>query len=252
MLITVVEEAYASALNMLRDQELLQEATRMGSPILRLYSWDTPTISLGKMQKADLLDKKALVCDGITVVTRPTGGRAVLHKGDFTYSLMIPSSYEALFGCTVQKTYAIVAQALQQSLMELGVCCSFSKREKSRLEMRAEAKSPCFVSPTKNELLVEGRKLIGSAQLRTKDGVIQHGSMPITDEAILLPLYENISSELRQSRCEELREKAIWMEKVVMQKYSFQDLAQAFIKGFSKALKMKSVALSVVSSPEAL
>ncbi len=236
MLITHIEECHESTHNMSRDLEMLSIANEKCAPVLRLYSWSEPTISLGKLQKADnILDLERVKADNIVVINRPTGGRAVLHKGDFTYSFCIPLSLQSQFGKNVSQTYASVAQALAFALEELGVETSLSKREVSRAELKSEFKKPCFISPTRNELLVRGRKLIGSAQLRHKNGVIQHGSMPLNTDFSTLPIYERCSQKERLWRIEQLQKQSISFGECANSLFSFDRISQAFIRGFSNA-----------------
>lgn len=237
MIITVIEESYPSAFNMARDLSLLTRANDEGVIILRLYSWAEPTISLGRLQRADeVLDMASVEADGITVVHRPTGGRAVLHKGDFTYALMVPQVLQSSLGSGVAETYRMVATALQESLNALGVETSLSKREQMGRELRLQGKEPCFIAPTKNEILVNERKLIGSAQVRRKEGVIQHGSMPVSKAYRNLPHYERCSFETQERRKRLLAQHAISLSECIDKSYSFPEICTAFDIGFKKML----------------
>lgn len=243
MLITVVEQEYAAEKNMARDLEILALANDRHCPVLRLYSWDHPTITLGRLQKVEqVLNLPLLKRDGVTYVHRPTGGRAVLHSGDFTYSLAIPQALESAFGSSVQETYGTIARCLLNALQRLGVDCVLSQRERSGAELRSEAKSPCFLSPTKSELLLNGKKLIGSAQVRQKEGIIQHGSMPLSTAFRELPNYELCSDDVRKKRIMVLHEKATCLYENGFD-VSFDEVSLAFIGGFADQLQRKAVAL---------
>lgn len=249
MLITVVEEAYSAIDNMNRDMEMLEIAQEYGAPVLRLYSWSVPTITLGKLQKAsDIIDLKKTEAAGVVVLNRPTGGRAVLHEGDFTYSLSIPDVRSDLLGKSVSQTYESIAGALRLSLKNIGIDTELSKREVDRESLRGDFKKPCFISPTKNELLVCGRKLIGSAQLRHKMGVIQHGSMPLTKEFINLPDFELCNQEERAWRKKLLENESISLFECTEEKKSFEDISAAFIKGFADHFSLNALALPDLSN----
>lgn len=220
-----------------RDLALLRQSNADGCPILRLYSWSVPTISLGRLQVAEeVLEMERVREHGIVVVQRPTGGRGVLHWGDFTYSFIVPSSLQETLGSSVSEVYLALAVALQESLRILGVETMLSTEATSRQEVRSMRKQPCFITPTKSELLVGKKKLIGSAQLRQKEGVIQHGSMPISNEYQRLPEYERCSPSIRQKRIQLLQEHATGLAASSTKHLSFTEISDAFIAGFESML----------------
>ncbi len=240
---TLIEPSYPSSQNMVRDIELLLKSQTLQTPILRIYSWKTPTISIGKMQKAEnILNLAKIPEEDITVVQRPTGGRAVLHKNDLTYSFFIPSQ-SSQFGKSLTETYAILAQALQTSLQLLNMQTNFAQKRLEPQEIIRNHKLPCFISPNRNEILFQGKKLIGSAQLRRKEGIMQHGSLPIDNSFIELPLYELIETEKQQQEIR-LLEEASTSVHAYNRAITFSQIAEAFIEGFSKSLGLSHLSLS--------
>jgi len=172
----------AAAWNMSVDEALLLEAGSAG-PVLRVYTWRAPALSLGYRQAApDWLER----CDelGVEVVRRVTGGGAVLHARDLTYAVIAPIHTRGLPD-DLAGSYLWIRARLLEGLHAAG----FPARA-----ARARADAPrldlCFAGATGNEIELEGRKLIGSAQRRTPFGFLQHGSIRIADDT---PLYRALT-----------------------------------------------------------
>jgi lipoate-protein ligase A len=148
-----------------------------GSPTLRLYGWDPPTLSLGSRQPAEgAHDPRYLRSEGIALVRRPTGGRAVLHEYERTYAVA-GSSRKGFFPAGVTDTYRCIAEALLAGLRGLGVPAVM---EGERSEHSAPAgPAPCFDRPSDYEITVSNLKLVGSAQVRRGGAFVQHGSILI-------------------------------------------------------------------------
>ncbi len=148
------------------DEGLLDEVVRSGSACLRLYRWDPPTLSVGRNQSIE-----GLARDGIALVRRPTGGQAVWHEHEVTYAVAAPI---ALFG-SLRDAYCAIHSRLASALQSLGVDAVLAPhRPTVRLSDRPTS---CFAVPTGGEILVNGRKLVGSAQVRRGDAFLQHGSI---------------------------------------------------------------------------
>src|SRR5437016_3277171 len=167
--------------NMAIDAALLDEVDRGRETrtILRLYQWLRPTMSLGRNQRI----KKAIDVDycnanGIDIVYRPTGGRAVLHDDELTYAVI--SNDSSCFGDTIYGNYKRVSEALCLGYQNLGIPAVLAPDTRKPDEWGNEGDPPCFVSPSRYELMVNGRKVVGSAQRRVRNSFLQHGSMPIT------------------------------------------------------------------------
>ncbi len=169
------------ATNMAVDEAILEGVDRGSSPpTLRVYAWEPPTVSIGHSQTASVeLDWEACAGRGFGVVRRPTGGRAVLHAGELTYSV-VGRSGEPPLGGTIAESYQAIANGLLLGLEELGVCAELAVVS-TAARGRGEVAPPCFASAGRFEIVVTGRKLIGSAQRRSGAAVLQHGSL-LTDE----------------------------------------------------------------------
>lgn len=155
--------AGGGAWNMAVDEAIL-EAHRLGlvPPTLRVYRWATPTLSIGYAQR---WEQPAV--PGVDVVRRPTGGRAVLHAGDFTYAIVTSGLPES-----VKASYEVLAQGLARAISRLGLETQLAPG------VLGAGRSPdCFQASTQADLQAAGRKLIGSAQTRRAGAVLQHGSL---------------------------------------------------------------------------
>ena len=158
------------------DELLLERAEREGgAPVLRLYSFDPPAITIGAHQDPiEILDVARVHSDGIDCVRRITGGRALLHEGELTYCLVAPTG-AAGFGRGRAETFMRISGALRAALRSLGAGAEVSRgRETPRPHGAAP---PCLSSVTRAELTVGGKKIAGSAQRRTAAAVLQHGSI---------------------------------------------------------------------------
>src|SRR5919106_4500822 len=167
--------------NMAVDEALLEVyAASGGSPTLRFYGWLPPALSLGYGQQIEAdVNLERCRALGIDVVRRLTGGRAVLHHHEVTYSVIIRED-DPLAAMGVLASYLTVSRALIRGLSHLGIAAAL-------IPLRRPAPAPaqgispvCFVSPSSYEVAVGGRKIIGSAQRRSKGVIMQHGSLPIS------------------------------------------------------------------------
>lgn len=157
------------------DEAILETvAAGKSPPTLRFYTWTPPAVSVGYFQDSFTdIDISACRKMGIDVVRRLTGGRAVLHDKELTYSLTCPEG-DPLFPANILDTYKRISSCLVKGLDSLGLDASLVPSVKRRVE---KSPSACFVSPSHYEITVSGNKLIGSAQRRGEGAFIQHGSI---------------------------------------------------------------------------
>ena len=170
----------AGAENMALDEALLRRARATGEAVFRVYGWATPTLSLGRNQPArGEYDTAELARRGVGIVRRLTGGRAVLHAREVTYSVTAPVG----LGATLGAAYGRINELLVTGLRALG-----APAEIAAVTAPAPRPSlaPCFEEPTAGELVLGGRKLVGSAQYREDDALLQHGSILVDDDQPLV------------------------------------------------------------------
>lgn len=172
-----------AAAQMATDAAMLDLAAE-GACILRLYQWERDTVSLGANEAANAhWDQAALARDGVPVVRRPTGGRAVWHAADdLTYAWSGPVA--AVGG--VREGYALLHRILAEAIASLGAAPVLASRPAS---LPGLAPGACFDVPVGGEVLVDGRKAIGSAQLVRQEALLQHGAIARTDRGEALARY---------------------------------------------------------------
>jgi lipoyl(octanoyl) transferase len=163
------------------DEALMERARQTGEWLLRVYSWRTPTISLGRNQTArGRYDLQRMRERGVDVVRRPTGGRAILHAREITYSVTAPVDDAG----SLRASYDRINRLLTVALSFLGVDAVAVAAAGHRHPMPGMA--PCFDEPSAGELTVGGRKLAGSAQWRHEGALLQHGSILVDDDQTAL------------------------------------------------------------------
>lgn len=171
------------AWNMAVDEALAGSVADGGAPVLRFYRWEPACLSLGRNQPArGRYDLEALDAAGIEVVRRPTGGRAVLHRRELTYSVAAP---EGLLG-GLREAYLAINRALVAGLRRLGVD---ARLQPAGGRAPVPSLAPCFAEPVEGEVAAGGRKLLGSAQRRLGHVVLQHGSLPLHDDQSLVAAF---------------------------------------------------------------
>src|SRR5881398_2718711 len=164
------------AWNMAVDEVLLEGVAAGSSPpTLRFYAWTPACLSLGYFQPFSVVNVEGCRGLGIDIVRRPTGGRAILHDRELTYSVALPAAVLGQDGGVLPSYYRL-SLALQDGLRRLGVPATLAPESAGS----SAAHGPvCFDRPSAHEILLHGRKLVGSAQMRRGGGLLQHGSILI-------------------------------------------------------------------------
>lgn len=207
-------------------------------PTLRLYAWDPPCLSLGYSQPFSDVDLTRLGSRGWDVVRRPTGGRAILHTDELTYSVIGPKSDPRLEG-SLMDSYRRLSGALFTALDKLGLPVEVH----SGKNPLAHHQPVCFENPSDFEITVNGKKIIGSAQARKKVGILQHGSLPLAGDltritdALVYP-----SDDIRSQAGQTLLEKADTVYGILGKEISWERAAAAFQEAFSEVLHLDLVA----------
>jgi len=229
----------AGAWNMAVDEAIL-EATGRGEilPTLRLYAWEPPCLSLGQAQPFADVDVARLRMRGWQVVRRATGGRAILHTDELTYSVIAPSDEPRVSG-TVLESYSRLAQALLSAVHALGLPVEI-KEDVERASSQASANPVCFEVPSTYEITVNGKKLIGSAQARRKEGVLQHGSLPLKgDLARICQVLAFPDESARETAIQRLLARATTLATELGRDTAWEDAAQVFIRAFEARLGLR-------------
>lgn len=166
----------SGAENMALDEALMGRARETGEWVLRVYSWSRPTMSFGRNQSArGGYDIERIRDRGLDVVRRPTGGRAILHHREITYSVTAPLAGAG----DLRESYARISRLLVSALNAMGVGAQVAGAVR---RAATPGLAPCFDEPSAGELTVGGRKLAGSAQWRVDGALLQHGSILVEDD----------------------------------------------------------------------
>ena len=169
-----------------------QRAFGEGSCLWRFYAWSPPAVSLGRTQNPADIDRERCRADGVDVVVRPTGGRAVFHADELTYSFFATTTLPN------EVIYQMVHETILRALSSVGVAAEFCRSQPDFKARYATAESvSCFTASARYELQVDGRKIVGSAQRRNGNVLLQHGSLPLSARHRQLSRYiANDSREL--------------------------------------------------------
>jgi len=189
--------------NMAADEYLFSLLPEAPATFLRFYAWERPTVSLGCSQDAKLVvDAEFCRRNGVDIVRRITGGKMVLHAREVTYGLA--SSDAEQFGDTVRESYRLISDALAVGLGTLGLRAGLAGAPP---EEYARGALPCFSHPGRDELQVDGKKILGSAQKRRGGIFLQHGSLPLEHDKNLLRSVARLpesETEIRMTSLSEL------------------------------------------------
>lgn len=221
----------SAALNMAIDEAILTFHLRGETPpTLRAFTWDRPAISLGRFQdvEREILTEEC-AARGVDLVRRPTGGRAVMHADEFTYSVTISTAYGVPSG--VVAAYSWLAQGIIAALEEFGISSVVSTNRVSKQQTAA-----CFAFSTQADLTSNGRKLVGSAQVWKEETVLQQGTIPLEGRGLLLfSLLKYPSEEARLAALAAYQEATASVRTYAPQA-TMKAVGAAFARGFSAAL----------------
>lgn len=216
--------------NMAVDEAILTSVINGDSlPTLRFYGWNPPCLSLGYGQSLSDADMTRLNFFGWDLVRRATGGKAILHTDELTYSLCLPQHHPLAEG-TIVDSYRRISTGLMAGLNVLGAHLQADKRADDA-NMNGAV---CFETPSHYEITSpDGRKLVGSAQLRRRGGVLQHGTLPLTGDLTRIcdALYFE-DDEARQIAKQKVVKRAITLENALGRFVSWDDAAHTIVEGF--------------------
>jgi lipoyl(octanoyl) transferase len=224
------------AWNMAIDEAIMDTvAAGDAPPTLRFYAWEPPCLSLGKRQPLDGIDLARCRADSIDVVRRATGGFAILHTDELTYSITTQPTDPRADGAILD-AYRKLSQGLLAGLQLLGTTPRMNPVVPGGVH---NASAACFEMPSAYEIVVGHQKLIGSAQARPAGRVLQHGSLPLTgDIARLVPYLAYEREEDRVALANHLRERATTISDALGRTVSYDEAAEAMARGFGDALNL--------------
>ncbi len=206
--------------------------------IFRLYRWEPYCISLGANQKESIIDYGLTRKDGIDVVKRPTGGRAILHSEELTYSVIYPVSHDL----SAKELYADINSALKKGLEKFNKKLSKVELEKDQPDFQEIYKENqgeiCFAASAKSELKYNGKKLAGSAQRKFNNSILQHGSILCGGFHSSIINYLKIPEEEKQIIKSELEEKTIDLFSILNEDINYENLSESLTAGFQESFNI--------------
>lgn len=232
-------EPRTGAWNMALDEAIVDSVAAGESlPTLRFYQWDPPSLSLGKRQLLDDVDFARCQEAGVDVVRRATGGFAILHTDELTYSIAVKPNDPRAEGAVLD-AYRRLSQGLLAGLRLLDVPAQMNPAVPGGVHNTSAA---CFEVPSAYEIVLGERKLIGSAQTRSGGRVLQHGSLPLHgDIARVVECLRFGREDARQSLAVHLRERAATLDAVLGRSVEYEEAAEAMARGFAQALRLNLV-----------
>jgi lipoate-protein ligase A len=221
-------------------------------PTLRLYAWRPPAVSLGRFQELDeRIDLEAIRVRGYDLVRRPTGGRAILHSHEITYSVVVRET-DIRDGHALMTSYQEISRGIEAGLGLLGVQAVMGGLAQRKGEQRQPLPTICFAKAARCDLVAGGRKIVGSAQTRSRGTILQHGSIPLTiDLDDLLAVLPGVRGEDTGCRREKLRQAACGVAELVGRPVTRDEAAAAICLGFQATLGVELVERDLTPKEEA-
>ncbi|EGQ4156860.1 biotin/lipoate A/B protein ligase family protein [Staphylococcus pseudintermedius] len=242
--------------NMALDEALLNFVSRGEiDPVVRFYTWNPPTLSIGYFQRLSKeIDIEKVKEKGYGLVRRQTGGRGVLHDKELTYSVIVPEAHPDM-PQTVTEAYRVISGGLLEGFKSLGFDAHFAvpRSKEEREKLKQPRSSVCFDAPSWYELVVEGKKIAGSAQTRQKGVILQHGSiLQDVDIDDLFDMFIFKNERLKAKMKEAFVEKAVAINDLSNETITLTQMEVAFKEGFKKALdiEFKTLELTVAQQDE--
>ncbi|MDY7223365.1 biotin/lipoate A/B protein ligase family protein [Halalkalibacterium halodurans] len=243
------------AYNMALDEALLNwHSEGLIPPTIRFYGWNPPTLSIGYFQKVQKeINMEMVEKHQLGFVRRPTGGRGVLHDKELTYSVIVTEEHPDM-PASVTEAYRIISQGILEGFRDLGLDAYFAvpKTEEEKNALKNPRSAVCFDAPSWYELVVEGRKVAGSAQTRQKGVILQHGSIVLDiDEDKLFDLFNYPSERVRERMQRNFKNKAVPINELRDVPLSMEEVKKAFKDGFEKGLSIKLEPYTLTDAEEA-
>lgn len=238
--------------NMALDEALLEwHSEGKIPPTIRFYGWNPATLSIGYFQKVEREINMDSVNDhGLGFVRRPTGGRGVLHEHELTYSVIVSENYPGM-PKTVTEAYRVISEGILKGFHHLGLEAYFAvpRTNEEKESLKNPRSAVCFDAPSWYELVVEGRKVAGSAQTRQKGVILQHGSILLDlDEDKLFSLFKYQNDRVKERMQKAFKSKAVAINDICPRRITLAEAKEAFQNGFAEGLNIDLVPYDLTSN----
>ena len=258
----LIRDSYHNGFMNMAIDEAIMIAHRGGlvPPTIRFYQWSPPAVSLGYFQDLEKeIDIAACHNLGIDIVRRPTGGKAVLHDKELTYSFIIRENH-SIVNDSILETYKKISGGIIRGLSYLGIKSELvplrgklennllGRSDKTRIH-HLDFKSICFSIPSQYEVQVKGKKIVGSAQVRKRGVVLQHGSLLIKlEKDKLFPIFNFPSVQIKDRL--KFKFNATSLEEILKRKINFSELSEILPQGFEEEFGVRLVESKLTSQEE--
>lgn len=239
----------SAAYNMAVDEALLDWHSKGNiPPVVRFYGWEPAALSIGYFQKAEKeVNFEELQKHGLGFVRRPTGGRGVLHEHELTYSVIVSENHPEM-PAGVTEAYRVISEGVLQGFRALGLQAEFAvpRTEEEKVSLKNPRSSVCFDAPSWYELVVEGRKVAGSAQTRQKGVILQHGSILLDiDEDKLFSLFHYPNDRVKERMKSAFKSKAVAINDLRAEPVTLDQARVSFKQGFEQGLNIELAPLQL-------
>lgn len=227
-----------AATNMAIDEALLHFHSKKAiPPTIRFYGWERPSLTVGHFQNVEKTINFAGIkkhrCD---FVRRLTGGNAVLHDNELTYSIIVSEAHPKI-PQSINEAYFVLGQGILQGYLHLGIHAEFALPDFKQRDRSAV----CFETPAIYELIVDGKKVTGNAQTRKQGVLLQHGSIPLKfDVDMLFDLFAFSSEQVRERQKAKFLQRAIAINDITGKTHTFTEVKEAFRAGFEVGLNIRT------------
>lgn len=247
-------KASSPSYNMALDESLLDwHSAGKIPPTIRFYGWNPATLSIGYFQNVHKeINMEAVRKHGLGFVRRPTGGRGVLHEHELTYSVIVSEDHPQM-PASVTESYRVISEGLLKGFQNLGLDAYFSipRSDDEKAALNNPRSAVCFDAPSWYELVVEGKKVAGSAQTRQKGVILQHGSILLDlDEDKLFSLFYYPNERVKERMQRAFKNKAVAINAIANRHVQIDEAKEAFKKGFEKGLGIKLESYSLSDTEE--
>ena len=252
----VVTPPMSPEMNMAIDEAILTlHSQEKVPPTVRFYTRNPATLSIGysqTMEKEINIDEVKRL--GLGLVRRPTGGRAVLHDAELTYSVIVSEDHPQM-PKSVTEAYKVISMGLLHGFQKLGLKAEMVSlaTEEEKAKYNSPGSSACFDSPSWYELVVEGKKVAGSAQTRQKGVILQHGSILLDmDVDLLFSLLTFPSERVKERMMNSFKQKAVTINEVSSKPISLEEAIEAFYQGFAEGLGIELIPMDLTAEEQQL
>jgi len=228
-------DSFNGAMNMAVDAAIMRDIMENNGPnIIRFYTWNPPCVTLGRFQKLDGINLEACKARGIDIVQRPTGGRAIFHNDEITFSIILRSDSLGVQCTNVMESYRVLGKSIANALRKIGLKAELVDHNNNDRIISTTGNPACFAAKARCDIMVNNKKIIGSAQSRKNNIILQQNSLPISVD------YELWKEVFHGSNADMVKESGATELSVELNgKIDYAGIMHSIEKAFSKDLSIE-------------